>query len=97
MKSKANGQRVHHVSSECNLRMELFTWTLDAGEVLLRLRSIILPLSSCLSHRVSENTRNKHEAIKKAKKDAVTDARKRALRIFGNGLGNCVRDKVSYW
>ena len=43
---------------------------------------------------ISENTRNKHEAIKKAKKDAVTDARKRALRIFGNGLGNCVRDKV---
>jgi hypothetical protein len=41
MKSKANGQRVHHVSSECNLRMELFTWTLDAGEVLLRLHSII--------------------------------------------------------
>ena len=50
-------------------------------------------LAACQS-RVSENTRNRHEAIKKAKKDAVTDARKRALRVFGNGLGNCVRDKV---
>lgn len=29
----------------------------------------------------------------KAKKEAVTDAIKRALRIFGNHLGNCVYDK----
>lgn len=29
----------------------------------------------------------------KARKEAVTDAIKRALRIFGNNLGNCVYDK----
>jgi len=32
-------------------------------------------------------------AIGNAKKEAVTDARKRALRQFGNALGNCLRDK----
>ncbi|PRP81826.1 hypothetical protein PROFUN_10575 [Planoprotostelium fungivorum] len=32
-------------------------------------------------------------AIEKAKKEAVTDARKRALRIFGNRLGNCLYNK----
>lgn len=26
-------------------------------------------------------------------KEAVTDARKRALRFFGNALGNCIYDK----
>jgi DNA repair and recombination protein RAD52 len=43
---------------------------------------------------VAEGMRSRHEAIKKSKKDAVTDARKRCLRVFGNGLGNCVRDKA---
>mmetsp|Transcript_20040 Transcript_20040/g.27588 ORF Transcript_20040/g.27588 Transcript_20040/m.27588 type:complete len:425 (+) Transcript_20040:91-1365(+) len=33
------------------------------------------------------------EAIQHAKKEAVTDARKRCLRLFGNALGNCVYDK----
>ena len=42
----------------------------------------------------AEGQRSRHEAIKKSKKDAVTDARKRCLRVFGNGLGNCVRDKA---
>jgi hypothetical protein len=32
-------------------------------------------------------------AIENAKKEAVSDARKRALRIFGNALGNCIYDK----
>eukprot|EP01046_Picozoa_sp_COSAG06_P070562 COSAG06_NODE_19789_length_822_cov_1.383126_1_plen_219_part_01 len=42
----------------------------------------------------AEGQRSRHEAIKKSKKDAVTDARKRCLRVFGAGLGNCVRDKA---
>ncbi|KAG0891151.1 hypothetical protein G6F34_011909 [Rhizopus arrhizus] len=33
-------------------------------------------------------------AFEKAKKQAVTDATKRALRNFGNALGNCIYDKV---
>jgi len=36
---------------------------------------------------------NKATAIESAKKEAVSDARKRALRIFGDALGNCLYDK----
>jgi len=39
-----------------------------------------------------ENPR-KGAAIEKAKKEAVSDARKRALRLFGDALGNCLYDK----
>ena len=35
----------------------------------------------------------KGPAIEKAKKQAVTDARKRALRLFGAALGNCLYSK----
>ncbi len=37
--------------------------------------------------------KGKAAALEKAKKEAISDARKRALRLFGNGLGNCVYDK----
>jgi len=37
------------------------------------------------------NIKGRGAALQKAKKEAVTDATKRALRIFGNGLGNCLR------
>lgn len=37
--------------------------------------------------------RSKAKAIERAKKEAVTDAAKRALRLFGNRLGNCLYDK----
>ena len=37
--------------------------------------------------------RNKFAAIESAKKQAVTDARKRALRLLGPRLGNCLYDK----
>lgn len=33
------------------------------------------------------------QAIEKAVKEAVTDARKRSLRLFGDALGNCIYDK----
>lgn len=39
------------------------------------------------------NVKGRGAAIQKAKKEAVTDATKRALRVFGNGLGNCLRLK----
>lgn len=41
----------------------------------------------------SENMKSKSEALGKARKEAVTDATKRALRIFGNRLGNCMYDR----
>ncbi|KAF2759431.1 hypothetical protein EJ05DRAFT_462801 [Pseudovirgaria hyperparasitica] len=40
-----------------------------------------------------ENARGKAAAFEKAKKEAATDAMKRALRTFGNLLGNCLYDK----
>lgn len=41
----------------------------------------------------SENQKMRGMAIEKAKKEAVTDALKRALRQFGNALGNCCYNK----
>jgi len=39
------------------------------------------------------DNRNKGGALEKAKKEAVTDATKRALRLFGDALGNSLYDK----
>ena len=41
----------------------------------------------------AEGLRSRAASLEKAKKQAVTDARKRALRIFGNGMGNCIYNK----
>ncbi|RKO94176.1 hypothetical protein BDK51DRAFT_19025 [Blyttiomyces helicus] len=40
-----------------------------------------------------ENARSKGMAFEKAKKEAVSDGIKRALRLFGNSVGNCLYDK----
>ncbi|KAJ1928399.1 DNA repair protein rad52 [Tieghemiomyces parasiticus] len=40
-----------------------------------------------------DNAKGKAAAFEKAKKEAVTDGLKRALRMFGNSLGNCLYDK----
>ena len=40
-----------------------------------------------------ENCKGKAAAFEKAKKEAATDSLKRALRNFGNVLGNCLYDK----
>ena len=40
-----------------------------------------------------ENCKGKAAAFEKAKKESATDALKRALRNFGNVLGNCLYDK----
>ena len=42
----------------------------------------------------SENQGKKGAAIEKAKKEAISDARKRALRCFGDALGNSLYDKA---
>jgi DNA repair and recombination protein RAD52 len=41
-----------------------------------------------------ENSKGKAAAFEKAKKEGTTDALKRALRHFGNVLGNCIYDKT---
>ena len=43
--------------------------------------------------RFSEGMKSKALSIEKARKEAVTDALKRALKSFGNVLGNCLNDK----
>ncbi|KAM5352449.1 hypothetical protein ACJ41O_005172 [Fusarium nematophilum] len=40
-----------------------------------------------------ENAKGKATAFEKAKKEGTTDGLKRALRSFGNVLGNCIYDK----
>ncbi|PBK68850.1 Rad52/22 double-strand break repair protein [Armillaria solidipes] len=40
-----------------------------------------------------ENTKSRGQGLDKCKKEAVTDGLKRALRNFGNLLGNCLYDK----
>ena len=42
---------------------------------------------------IASNVPDQGQAIEKAKKEAVSDGRKRALRIFGDVLGNCLYDK----
>lgn len=42
---------------------------------------------------VAENAKGKAAAYEKARKEAATDGLKRAIRMFGNALGNCIYDK----
>ncbi|KIO26047.1 hypothetical protein M407DRAFT_235771 [Tulasnella calospora MUT 4182] len=46
-----------------------------------------------VGYGVLENGKQKGPALDKCKKEAVTDGIKRALRNFGNVLGNCLYDK----
>ncbi|KAF8155767.1 recombination protein Rad52 [Crassisporium funariophilum] len=46
-----------------------------------------------IGYGMAENVKGKGQALDKCKKEAVTDGIKRALRNFGNLLGNCLYDK----
>ncbi|KLT41999.1 hypothetical protein CC85DRAFT_246669 [Cutaneotrichosporon oleaginosum] len=46
-----------------------------------------------LGYGHAENIRGKAMALEKAQKEAVTDGIKRALKHFGNVLGNCLYDR----
>lgn len=46
-----------------------------------------------MGYGMIENCKGKGAAFEKAKKEAATDGLKRALRNFGNVLGNCLYDK----
>lgn len=46
-----------------------------------------------IGYGVSEGMKSKALSIEKARKEAVTDGLKRALKGFGNSLGNCLGDK----
>ncbi|KDR80246.1 hypothetical protein GALMADRAFT_62488 [Galerina marginata CBS 339.88] len=47
-----------------------------------------------IGYGMLENSKSKGAALDKCKKEAVTDGLKRALRSFGNVLGNCLYDKA---
>nr|ACO11517.1 DNA repair protein RAD52 homolog [Caligus rogercresseyi] len=46
-----------------------------------------------VGYGVSEGMRSKALSLEKARKEAVTDGLKRALKSYGNALGNCLNDK----
>lgn len=46
-----------------------------------------------VGYGVSEGLKSKALSLEKARKEAVTDGMKRALKCFGNALGNCIHDK----
>lgn len=46
-----------------------------------------------VGYGVSEGLKSKALSLEKARKEAVTDGLKRALKCFGNSLGNCIMDK----
>ncbi|KAG6868534.1 hypothetical protein C0993_001422 [Termitomyces sp. T159_Od127] len=46
-----------------------------------------------IGYGMLENSKSKGAALDKCKKEAVTDGLKRALRNFGNLMGNCLYDK----
>ena len=46
-----------------------------------------------VGYGIAEGMKSKGAAFEKARKEAVTDATKRALRSFGDRLGNCAYDK----
>ncbi|KAJ3164753.1 DNA repair protein rad52 [Irineochytrium annulatum] len=53
----------------------------------------ISPLTQDIGYGNMENAKCKGSALQKARKEAITDAIKRALKSFGNALGNCTYDK----
>ena len=46
-----------------------------------------------IGYGTAEGMRSKALSIEKARKEAATDGLKRALKSFGNALGNCLNDK----
>ncbi|KAI4256088.1 MAG: hypothetical protein LQ352_002244 [Teloschistes flavicans] len=60
--------------------------------VLICIRNVFAHIPEDLGYGHIENCKSKAAAFEKAKKQGTTDALKRALRNFGNVLGNCVHD-----
>lgn len=64
----------------------------EVGVQRLKLKYILTCLQD-IGYGHIENCKGKAAAFEKAKKEGTTDALKRALRNFGNVLGNCIYDK----
>ncbi|KAJ5081565.1 hypothetical protein NUU61_009829 [Penicillium alfredii] len=85
----AGGQRVHYLAADkcINLANEVFGFNGWSSSI----QTIQIDFDIGYGH--IENCKGKAAAFEKAKKEGTTDALKRALRNFGNVLGNCVYDK----
>ncbi|KAL2852815.1 hypothetical protein BJY01DRAFT_207672 [Aspergillus pseudoustus] len=86
-------------SSIQNIQIDFVEESANTGKVSLGLSVIVrVTLKDGAYHEDVgyghiENCKGKAAAFEKAKKEATTDALKRALRNFGNVLGNCIYDK----
>ncbi|KAJ2065039.1 DNA repair protein rad52 [Coemansia sp. S146] len=67
-------------------------WTVG-GSCLMRITLRNGTYREDMGYGMIENVKSLGMAYEKIKKEAVTDAIKRAMRQFGNALGNCVYDK----
>lgn len=85
---------------------EIITFTIDFVDVDLQTQRTSVGVSCivrvCLKdgtfhedvgYGIGEGMKGRGMAFEKARKEAVTDALKRTLRIFGDRLGNCAYDK----
>ncbi|KIX06516.1 uncharacterized protein Z518_04492 [Rhinocladiella mackenziei CBS 650.93] len=86
-------------SSIQNIQIDFVDENLQTGKISLGLSVIVRVTLKDGTHHEDigygqiENCKGKAAAFEKAKKEGTTDALKRALRNFGNVLGNCVYDK----
>ncbi|WPG98538.1 Hypothetical protein R9X50_00133000 [Acrodontium crateriforme] len=86
-------------SSIQNVQIDFVDENSTTGKISLGLSTIVrVTLKDGMYHEDIgyghiENCKGKAAAFEKAKKEAVTDALKRALRGFGKVLGNCLYDK----
>ncbi|KAK4966021.1 hypothetical protein LTR28_003342 [Elasticomyces elasticus] len=85
----AGGGKVHYLAAEkvINLANEVFGFNGWSSAI----QQVQIDFDIGYGH--IENCKGKAAAFEKAKKEAATDALKRALRNFGNVLGNCLYDK----
>ncbi|OCT53666.1 DNA repair and recombination protein rhm52 [Cladophialophora carrionii] len=87
-------------SSIQNIQIDFVDENAQTGKVSLGLSVIVRVTLKDGTHHEDigygqiDNCKGKAAAFEKAKKEGTTDALKRALRNFGNVLGNCVYDKA---
>ncbi|KAI9754255.1 MAG: hypothetical protein M4579_004786 [Chaenotheca gracillima] len=86
-------------SSIQNINLDFMTESEATGKVSLGISVVVrVTLKDGTYHEdigygQIENCKSKAAAFEKAKKEGTTDGLKRALRNFGNVLGNCIYDK----
>ncbi|EMC97132.1 hypothetical protein BAUCODRAFT_23503 [Baudoinia panamericana UAMH 10762] len=82
-----------------NVQIDFVDENTESGKISLGLSTIVRvtlrdgTFHEDIGYGHIENCKGKAAAFEKAKKEAATDALKRALRNFGNVLGNCLYDK----